>query len=372
MAGRSSSWQPACYSGNICDSLTFTVVAELLADGKTPYVESIRREHIARTRLGGDEPPFDLPFQYPPNALPLFAWRAWMSPRAAHVGLAFAGTLLFVLPFVALVRERVGPGPAVLLTIGVSTSSFVDFNAQLGQTGLVAAALVTAMALWWTRAPVATGVLLGLLAFKPQYAAPLLLVALVRREHRIVVTSIATFAAVLLLSAAWFGFDEWRHFAAAAREPNHTLPWMVNWMGIAWRIAPGAQASIQGAAIPVFALGMVAAAAALRATRDRASLEGQLAFVLAWAAFLSPNTHPYDFLVLSPALVHLARAPRGARVGPLFFALSWLALPPSMRWILSLALVGLWLLCTRTLGRERDRTLVETGSADSASTRDAA
>ena len=70
-ADRSRSWDTTCYEVNICDSLTFTVVAELLNEGRTPYSEATRREHISRTRLHGESPPFDLPFQYSPNALPL-------------------------------------------------------------------------------------------------------------------------------------------------------------------------------------------------------------------------------------------------------------------------------------------------------------
>ncbi|HEX6212640.1 MAG TPA: hypothetical protein VF136_17810, partial [Methylomirabilota bacterium] len=49
MASDSPSWRPDCYGANVCDGLTFTVVAELLAEGKTPYLEAVRREHIART-----------------------------------------------------------------------------------------------------------------------------------------------------------------------------------------------------------------------------------------------------------------------------------------------------------------------------------
>ena len=60
--------------------------------------------------------------------------------------------------------------------------------------------------------------LLGVLAFKPQYAVPILLVATLNREWRIVIGSAATFASMTLVSGLSFGFDQWTAFLGAATQ----------------------------------------------------------------------------------------------------------------------------------------------------------
>ena len=347
------SWDTECYSQNACDSLTFTTVAELLAEGRTPYVAQTRREHISTTRLAGEPVPFDLPFQYPPNALPLFAVRALASPRAATLSIIFITTVTCLLLFWRLAWRRLTDGPTtVLLTCGVAFSSIVALDARVGQTGLLAATLVLGTTLGWTRWPVAACTLLGVLAFKPQYALPLLLVALAHRNWRIVAGAVGGFAVLTSISAALFGVDEWLGFFSAVNEPNHTGRLMANWVGLAWRAAPEASELIQAAAIPAYLLAVVGLAVGLAMMRDRTSIEGQLSVVTAWMVLVSPNTHAYDLLVLSPALVYISRGAWGACVGPLFFLLSWVAISSPSRWILILGLGALALLCTRFLGRE--------------------
>ena len=353
LALESSSWQPTCYKENICDGLTFSVAGELLNDGQTPYLERVRRDHIARTR--GAPPAYDLPFQYPPHALPLFALRSLSHPRATLAATAFGTTLIGLLLLSKLVRTRCGgePGTAILMAC-VSMSPIVAFNAQLGQTGLLAAALVIAVTLCWPHSPVATGVLLGLLTFKPQYAGPILAVAMARGDWRIAMAAAGVFMAAVVVSGVWFGFDEWMSFAAAVREPNRTIPWMVNWMGLGWRLAPGEQALLHQLALPVFAGATLVMASAIRHVRRRTPLEGQLAVVMAWAVLVSPNTHPYDLLVLAPALVYVCRPFRGGVVGAIFLVLTLLTLPAPLRWMLILALAAFATYCTWVLWREAE------------------
>jgi hypothetical protein len=355
LAYRSESWEAACYEENICDSLTFTVVGELLDQGQTPYLEDIRRDHISRTRLSGAPPAFDLPFQYPPNALPLFAIRTMSSPRLVHTATGFLTTLVCLLLFSRLICSTLADDPrAAMLMSSVALSGIVTLNAELGQTGLLAAALVIGMTLWWRRSPIASGLLLGLLAFKPQYAAPALIVAILRRDWRVLAGAALTFTISTLVSGLWYGFDQWTWFLNAVGQSNHTLPWMINWMGAAWRVSPAAQELIQRAAVPMFAASAVALAAMLWPLRRRTSIEGQLGVVMAWAVLFSPNTHPYDVLVLAPALVYVRQQSRLPRIGLLFFLLSWCTLPQPSRWAIVLLLMGFAVLCTFLLHREAD------------------
>ena len=90
-ATRSDSWNTACYEANVCDGLTFVVVAELLEAGLTPYDAQVKNDHVSTTRFQGNAVPFDLPFQYPPNSLPIFAARSWV------LGLVITATTIAIL-----------------------------------------------------------------------------------------------------------------------------------------------------------------------------------------------------------------------------------------------------------------------------------
>ena len=355
LASQSSSSDPTCYEENICDSLTFAVVAELLSDGKTPYVAQVRREHVSKTRLSGDAPPFDLPFQYPPNALPIFAIRSTLSPATAHAGLAFITTFICLVFVVRLVQRRLTDDlAAALLTLGIALSGVVALNAELGQTGLLAAGLVLGVVLSWVRVPLAAGLILGILAFKPQYAAPLLLVALVNRDWRIVTGASVAFAVLTLASGIAFGFSQWKWFLHSAATSSDPWPWMVNWSGLAWRITSENPDLTQAPSLPLFVVFVVAllvTAAGLWAVRERASIESQLSVAVTVAVFASPHTHPYDLLVLVPALVEVSRRSWGPSVGPIFFALTWLALPLPYRWVMVLGVIVLGACCLMPIGR---------------------
>ena len=353
VADWSGSWETTCYEYNNCDGLTFVVASELLSQGVSPYVEAHRRTHVSATRLNGESPPLDLPFQYPPNALPLFGMRALVAPRVAHGGSALLITLAFLLLFWRFVSERLADKEtAVLLMLGVTMSGVVAQNAELGQNGLLAAALVLGIVFLWGPRPLMAGALLGVLAFKPQYAFPILLVATFQRQWRVVDGSVGAFGAMTVLSGLWFGFDQWQLFLRAAGEPNHTIFLMVSWMGLAWRAAPESQAVIQSAALPVYLMAMFVLGVALWAGRHRFDLEGQLSVALIWTVIFSPNTHPYDLLVLAPALVYVSRGPIATSVGPIFLLITWFALPQPARWLMALGLMAFAVVCTRLLRRD--------------------
>ena len=82
------------------------------------------------------------------------------------------------------------------------------------------------------------------------------------------------------------------------------------------------------------------------------SLEAQLAVAMAVTLCVSPNTHPYDLLVLAPALAYVARHDGGLLVAPVFFVATWLLLPPPQRFALAVALVLFAAWCATLLRQE--------------------
>jgi len=207
------------------------VVGELLEEGSTPYDAQLRQDYVSKTRLLGDSVPFDLPFQYPPNSLPIFAVRSWFSPKVSHVLFSVLTTFIFLLLMFQLARQNwIDPLTTTLLIGGVALSAIVAFNAQLGQTGALAAALVVGAVILWRKSPIVAGLLLGVLTFKPQYAIPLLMVALIRGNWRICAGAVSSFAAFTVLSGIAFGFSQWKGFFGVIGEPNYTcLSWSTGW-----------------------------------------------------------------------------------------------------------------------------------------------
>ena len=95
---------------------------------------------------------------------------------------------------------------------------------------------------------------------------------------------------------------------------------MVNWSGLAWRIASENPDLTQAPSLPlfvVFGVALLGTAAGLWAVRERVGIKSQLSIAVTVAVFASPHTHPYDLLVLVPALVEVSRRSWAPIVGPI-------------------------------------------------------
>ena len=334
-AERGRAWDPSCYAGNRCDALTFRVAGRLLERGVSPYDAAARQAAAAEL---GSPPPFDLPFQYPPQALPLFgaANRLWRSD-AGELAWAAATAVAFVFAAAALLSAAPPGAGQALALIAVSLSGVLTFNALLGQTGAFVGALVVAAAWLWRRCPLVSGLLLGVAAVKPQYVLPLVIVALAARAWR-VVAGCAIACALLAAASLWlYGPSVWRTYPAAMTASNLTLPFMVSWPGTLARVAgviapPAVTLGVYAAGLGV--LGWTARKPAV--TRDP---NAAIAWATAWTLVISPNTHPYDLTLLAPAIVLLGAVSPRARWFSAWLVVSWIGLLPPLRWILFVATI---------------------------------
>lgn len=351
---RGRPWSTSCYATNNCDALTFAVAGELVRDGQSPYSTDARRVRLATH--GGGSPPFVLPFQYPPHSLPIFAVLSVLfhSPLGFLVWIG-ASTLAFLVTAVLLVRREIHQGGTFLYAI-LAGSGLIVFNALLGQTGALIAALATGASLLWVSHPASAGLLLGLLTIKPHYALPLAMVAVVRRETRLVAAMVACVGALVIISGALFGFSYWSVYPHVLGGDNFTGPFMVSWLGLAQRLWPTAQFSPR-TTIAVYAVCLIATTAVvLWLDRRGASALTQTGLVVACTLSFSPNTHPYDLLLLAPAFVVLGTHRVGLAPAFVFVVLSWIALPPPLRWLLVLAVFACAGLCTWVAIRDGRRS----------------
>lgn len=296
----SSTTSPDCYRLNICDGLTFRVVGELLVSGETPYRREVRDAYVASTRLEGQRPPFDLPFQYPPNALPLFVLRT-VGPARTNALVGAAATTLAALVSLAFLWRRTR-----FRLLWVSMTAFwpvLWFDAVLTQTGALAATFAVGTLALGSRFPIGSGIFLGLLAFKPHYALPLLLAAVMCQRWRTVVAALCTGIAMALLSTALWGTGVWSEAWHALQQTNETAVAMSNWMGPIAQWSPDLASRL---AWPVFGFGILLVSSGIfRGSRLGWRWETLGAGALGSLLFFSPNTHPYDLVLVLPAIVLL-------------------------------------------------------------------
>jgi hypothetical protein len=343
----SNAWSPRSYATNTSDALVFRVAAEMLLDGRSPYDDVQQARHVRATRLAGEDPPYTLPFAYPPNALPLIALCGLGSPRAGFLifnalGLALMLSALYLF----LNRLNVRGIERAVVMFGTGVVNFTLLNAYLGQTGTYLAAAVFAYAACVGRAPVRAGVFLGLLAFKPQYALPLGVVALAEGRWKTVASSAATLGACVIISGLLFGLEHWSGFVTAVGMPNHTMTHMCSWVAAIPWLPPELRDPALAARIPLM-LGAVAVlgALALGADRSEESMLRRLSVVLVVGVLVSPNSHPYDLIIwVLPVLVvsrHWRTFPPPIAIFGFVLA-ALVVLAWNQRWLFPLLGVALW------------------------------
>jgi hypothetical protein len=211
------------------------------------------------------------------------------------------------------------------LLIGVVASASAAINMAAGQNAyLVGALLVGGFALL-DATPLAAGIVLGLLVFKPQFL-PLAIVALVAmKSFRALAAMVATIVAAILLSIFLFGADLWWDWANSFLHPGLGTGVNGSVWGHMWDNTVSTCLSLLGA--PPWAATAGQAAAFLislvlvwRAFRSPIRMTAKLGVLLCTTLLASPHMSSYDMVLLTiAALIAVAELRLGA--GPLAFFL---------------------------------------------------
>jgi alpha-1,2-mannosyltransferase len=289
------------------DFLVFQAAARAWLEGQGTLIYNSDALTAFQNALFADRLPGEVrfrPFFYPPT------WLLMLLPFATlAVGHAYA---LFLAGTVALATVFEGrhdwPGWLAILV-----SPAAVWVALTGQNTFLSLALFYGGLRLLDRAPAAAGILLGLLAYKPQLwlLVPLALIA--ARQWRALAWMLGTVIALALASLAVFGPDLWHAFFDAAREAgsarivdemlSRVSTQIVSPFAAGYML--GLPRSVAGAMQAVAAV--LAIASVWLAFRGHPSSVARTA-VLATATFLvSPYTLNYDLLLLMPAAVGLFR-----------------------------------------------------------------
>ncbi len=262
-----------------------------------------------------------LPWNYPPTFLLMLMPLAALPYVVAWLIWSCALYIIYVLMARRLVRDQYRVW-VLLLAPGIAVNLF------FGQNGILSVVLLGGGVFLLRSRPVLAGVLLGLMAYKPQLAllAPVALLA--GREWRGLIAAVVSEAALILLSVVVFGVDPWISFLKKLLHPDAVVSSSTS----GWRTVPsvatfaktlGASPSVADLCHWTIAvLGTAAAAWVWWKIKDGALR----AAVLAAATLLvTPYLRAYDLaLLVLPMAFLLSRA----QIGPIKVAAilaAWLA-----------------------------------------------
>lgn len=289
------------------DFLVFWAAAHAWVEGKLALVYRIDPFTEYQNALYPDRFPNVVhfrPFFYPP------IWLLMLLPLGAIAvgkayGLFMAGTAALA---TALEGRRDGWGwlaivtsPAAVWTVLAGQNTFLSIALFYGGFGLL------------ERSPIAAGILLGLLCYKPQIWVLVPLALLAGRRWRAFAWMTGTVALLCLASWAVFGTGFWLAFLDAAREA--ASPRVVNemferiFMHMTTLLAAARIVGLPPAvsSLVQIAGALLAIAAVIFAFSRKGQSDARIA-VLATATFLvSPYTLNYDLLLLMPAAVMMFR-----------------------------------------------------------------
>jgi hypothetical protein len=191
--------------------------------------------------------------------------------------------------------------PAAVWVVLAGQNTFLSVTFFYGGMGLI------------DRVPAAAGILLGLLAYKPQLFVLIPVALIAARRWRVLAWTSATVVAVSLTSLAMFGTEVWQAFLASAREGSavsgadamfESLRLQMVTLFAAVRLTGFAPATAQAVQLTGAAL---SAAVVWLGFRRQGPSEPAIALLAALTFLVSPYTMNYDLLLLMPAVLALFR-----------------------------------------------------------------
>ena len=243
-------------------------------------------------------------FHYPPTFLFVAVALSMLSYATAYTVWALGTFPAYLIAIRSIVGDRIGyllaaAFPAVLA------------NFTIGQNGFVTAGLIGGTLVLMRQRPIAAGVLLGLLTFKPHLGLLFPIALIAGREWRVLVT--ATIVALAMAAASWlvFGADTWQAFVG---NIGHTSQAFLSDGSADWRKLQtvfGLTRSLGGTeplAWSLQAIVTLAAAGAVAALwRSAVQFEIKAAALGTGLMLATPYLYTYDLVALAVPLAFLFR-----------------------------------------------------------------
>jgi alpha-1,2-mannosyltransferase len=186
----------------------------------------------------------------------------------------------------------------------------VFVNIGHGHNGFLTAALIGTALLTLDRRPVVSGILFGLMAYKPQFGVLIPLVLAASGRWRVFLAATVTVAVLTLSTVLAFGPDVWRAFVASMPL---TRVEVLEQGGTGWHKIQSVFSVVRmwGGGIPLAYTAQATATIAIAAAlawlwRSHAAYPLKAAALIVASILATPYSLDYDFVILAPALAFLA------------------------------------------------------------------
>ena len=293
---------------------------ELTLKGEPEAAYDPVRQHAAEQEVfGGRAVPF-YGWHYPP--LFLFAAAAL---ALLPYGWALFAWMALTLPLYVAVMRAIVPRRETLVIALAFPAVFV--NLGHGQNGFLTAALLGGALLLLDRRPILAGILIGLLAYKPQFGVLIPLVLAASGRWPAFAAAAATVVAAAAATYAAFGIESWIAFGEST---GFTRQVVLEAGGTGWEkiqsIFSAARmwgAGVETAYVAQFAVGALIAASLVWLWRSAAAFPLKAAALAAGSLLATPYVLDYDMVALAISIAFLAA--HGLRQGFRDYEISLLA-----------------------------------------------
>jgi alpha-1,2-mannosyltransferase len=277
---------------------------KLVLDGRpeAPY-DPVLQHAAEREAFGGRPVPF-FGWHYPP----LFLMVAAALALLPYAWALLAWTVIGLSAYLVTIRAIL-PRPETVLVALAFPATFV--NLGHGQNGFITASLIGGALLLLDRRPLVAGLLIGLLAYKPQFGVMIPLVLLATARWQVIAAATATVLAACAVTFALFGAKVWTAFAHSTEftrvvvlEAGDTGWEKIQSMFSAVRMWGG---SIELAYAAQAALALAVAASLVWLWRSRAAGDLKAAALACACLLATPYVLDYDLVVLAVAIAFFVR-----------------------------------------------------------------
>ena len=295
----------------------------LTLEGKPADAYDPALQHAAEQRVFGRDVPF-YGWHYPPFFLGIAALVATV-PYGWGLGLWLVASFA---AYLAAIRTIL-PRRETLLVAAAFPAVFI--NVGHGHNGFLTTALLGGALLLLHRRPWLAGVLIGLLAYKPQFGVLIPLALLADRRWITMVSAALTVAVLIVLSTGLFGTGIWQAFADSTAFTRDVV---LEQGGTGWQKIQSIFAATRmwGTGLPVayaaqFSLAAGIAISLMWIWRSHAAFELKATALAVGSLLATPYVLDYDLMVLAIAIAFFARhgLDHGFRAGEIsLLALTWI------------------------------------------------
>jgi len=276
----------------------------LIWQGRPAEAYEPARQHAAEKAVfGGREVPF-YGWLYPPF---FFAVAFLVASLPYAWGLAIWLAASFAAYLTAM--RAIVPRPETLLIAAAFPAVFI--NIGHGQNGFLTAALLGGALHWLDRRPWLAGVLIGLLAYKPQFGVLIPVALLAGGRWNTIGAAAATVAALVAVSFVTLGGGVWHAFADSM---TFTQTVVLEQGGIGWEKIQSAfsamrmwGAGVHSAYAIQIALALMLAASLAWLWQSNALFELKASALATASLLATPYVLDYDLVVLAVAIVFFVR-----------------------------------------------------------------